>query len=339
MVETGARYGVSAAVITIVSKTLEELGAPPRGLEQRAVGYVDGRAADAMLDDAAAALADPAVGIAIARRISPGALGLLDYALFTGERWGDAIRRVAQFYGVVTERVTMSIEDDGETASVTLTRHPLHVQNRHWVELSFGVITERARLAIGSDFRLRGVELQHPAPERDAGHERYFGAPVRFGAPKDRLVFSSSLLAAPLRTGAAVLADALEHRLAELVPPVLDPAMVGAREAIGRGIDERDVTLETVAGRLGMSARSLQRTLRERGTTFKDLVDEIRRDRALALLQTNTLTVVEIGRRLGFVDPTAFFRAFRRWTGTTPGSQRGEVGAAIKPRRGRSERR
>jgi AraC-like DNA-binding protein len=149
-------------------------------------------------------------------------------------------------------------------------------------------------------------------------------------------LFPSALLAAPLRTGAAVLADALEQRLAELVPPVLDPTMVSVRQAIGRGIDERDVALETVAGRLGMSARSLQRTLRDRDTTFKDLVDEIRRDRALALLQTNTITVVEIGRRLGFVDPTAFFRAFRRWTGTTPGSRRE---AGTPDRSGRRERR
>ena len=283
-----------------------------------------GDESDALFHDAAAATGDMAIGIAAARKLAPGSLGLLDYALFTGETWGEAIRRVAQFYAVATERVGMAIEEHGDEAHLVLRHHAVYRSNRHWIEFSFAVIVERARQAMGTSFRLRGVDFAHDAPAGDAGHERYFAAPVRWSQPFDRLVFDRALLAVQLQTGAIALAEALERRLAELVPATLDSTMVGVRDAIARGIDAGDVTLDTVAERLGTSTRSLQRTLREHDTSFKELLDEMRRDRALVLLRASEMTVAEVGRRVGFSDPTAFFRAFRRWTGSTPASQRGE---------------
>ena len=309
-------------VVAAVARALGELGAPTRTFDETGARYVSGPQADALLDDAGVALDDPAPGIAVARRMSPGTLGLLDYALFTGQTWGVALRRVAQFYAVATERVTMSIEESDDEARVVLTRDPRYRQNRHWIELSFAVIAARGRQAIGPKFCVLSVDFAHGAPASSAAHQAHFGAPVRFDQPIDRLTFDRAWLSAPLRTSAGALAEVLELRLAELVPLALDPAMLRAREAIIVGIDAGDVTLETVAGRLGTSARSLQRMLREHGTGFKELVDVMRRDRALALLQKNELTIAEVGRRVGFADSTTFFRAFRRWTGTTPGSQR-----------------
>jgi AraC-like DNA-binding protein len=315
--------GVAVGVVAAVARVLGELGAFTRSFDESGARYVSGPQADALLDDAAVALGDPAPGIAVARRMAPGTLGLLDYALFTGETWGVALRRVAQFYAVATERVTMSIDESGDEARVLLARDPGYRQNRHWIELSFAVIAERARQAIGPEFRVRSVDFAHAAPPTASAHESHFGAPVRFDQPVDRLLFDRAWLASPLRTSAGALAEVLELRLAELVPVALDPVMLRVREAIIFGIDAGDVSLETVAGRLGTSARSLQRMLREHGTGFKELLDLMRRDRALALLQKNELTIADVGRRVGFADSTTFFRAFRRWTGTTPGSQRG----------------
>jgi AraC-like DNA-binding protein len=319
-----AERGVSAAVVATVARALGELGVDvPRFDDADVKGYVAGPEADALLDGAAAKLDDPALGVSVAERMPAGSLGLLDYALFTGERWGDAIRRVAQYYAVASERVTMSIECNDDEACVALTRDPTQPSSRHWIEFSFAVITSRARQSMGPMFQLRGVEFVHGAPPATASHERYFASPVRFGQAQDRLVFDAHWLEAPLKTGAATLADALDRKLAELVPPILDPTMLRVREALQHGINEGHPTLEGVADRLGTSTRSLQRTLRERGTGFKEQLDAMRRDRALALLRAGDRTVAEIGHLLGFADTATFFRAFRRWTGTTPGSQRG----------------
>lgn len=84
--------------------------------------------------------------------------------------------------------------------------------------------------------------------------------------------------------------------------------------AMGRGVPEMD----HVASQLGMTARTLQRRLGERETTFQPLVDGVRRRYAERYLSDDRLAVAEIAFLVGFADPSNFHRAFRRWTGTTP---------------------
>jgi AraC-like DNA-binding protein len=95
--------------------------------------------------------------------------------------------------------------------------------------------------------------------------------------------------------------------------------MIRVRAVIVRAVDDATATLEAVAQQLHMSPRSLQRLVREHGTSFKQLLDEMRRDRALMLLRESKHTVSEVAVKVGFADVTGFFRAFKRWTGTSPG--------------------
>jgi AraC-like DNA-binding protein len=320
--ERGTNRGISAGIVKLVARALGELGAPPTKLDAVETGYVPGPVADALVDNAAVALADPALGIALARHLPAGSLGPLDYAMLTAGTWGEALRRSAQFYAVVSDRVEMTLEELGDEAHVVQRLVPGVPQSRHWVEMLFAVITERGRQAVGPEFRLRSIAFAHAAPPADCGHARYFDAPVHFGEPVDRLVFDRSFLAAPLLAGAAGLAAALERQLAELVPTALDPSMVRVRAAVSAGIDDGSATLDATAERLQMAPRTLQRMLQDHDTSFKQLLDDMRRDRALALLHDGKLTVAEIAAKVGFAEATGFFRAFRRWTGTTPGSQR-----------------
>jgi AraC-like DNA-binding protein len=80
-------------------------------------------------------------------------------------------------------------------------------------------------------------------------------------------------------------------------------------------------SLDALAARLERPKRTLQRELSRRGTSHQGLVDEARRTRAQAMLETG-VTVAEVSDRLGFSEPSAFFRAFRRWTGETPKQHR-----------------
>lgn len=85
--------------------------------------------------------------------------------------------------------------------------------------------------------------------------------------------------------------------------------------------------MSEVCRRLALSARTLQRRLSEESTGFAELLDDVRRERALALLEAPDLTVSQISFLLGYSEPAAFFRAFRRWTGATPQEVRGDRGA------------
>jgi AraC-like DNA-binding protein len=88
-----------------------------------------------------------------------------------------------------------------------------------------------------------------------------------------------------------------------------------------RNVDEA-VTVDDVAKRLAVSAQHLRRLLRDEGTSFREIKEEILRDEAIASLVRGGETVEELSDRLGFSEPSAFRRAFRRWTGNPPGSYR-----------------
>jgi AraC-like DNA-binding protein len=94
------------------------------------------------------------------------------------------------------------------------------------------------------------------------------------------------------------------------------------RQAVLDGLRQGDVLIDTIARRLAMSARTLQRRLGDEGTTFDALLDATRKELAFSYLAGDSLASSEVAFALGFSDSTAFHRAFKRWTGTTPGAWR-----------------
>jgi AraC-like DNA-binding protein len=299
---------------------LREAGVPVVDPEENA-GYVVGALADGVLEQGAKALGDPTIGLTVASRLAPGSLGPLDYVLFTSETWGAALALVAKYYAVASERVRLTIEPRGKETAIVLRREPPYDVNRFWVELSLALIVERARQSLGADWKPLRVEFMHPAAAPSTEHAAWFGAPVAFGAASDQLVFASTWMDRPSHTAMGSLAAVLESRLAELVPADADPIMLRIRDAIARGMDAGQLEIANVASRLAMSTRSLQRALSQRGVKFSDVVDDIRRARSLEYLRAGQ-TIAQVAEKVGFSDPSALFRAYRRWTGTTPGADR-----------------
>jgi AraC-like DNA-binding protein len=100
-----------------------------------------------------------------------------------------------------------------------------------------------------------------------------------------------------------------------------DPLLQQVKTALARRIQD-ELTLADLAGMLGQSTRALQRHLRQRGTSHRQLLDTVRRDLALELLADKTNSTAVVAHALGFATPQAFYRAFTRWTGTTTAAWR-----------------
>ena len=90
-------------------------------------------------------------------------------------------------------------------------------------------------------------------------------------------------------------------------------------------LPDREPTVAAIAARLHMSARSLQRRLQDEDTRFTEVLSDLRRELALRYLQDRRISIGEVGFLLGFLDVTAFHRAFKRWTGRTPAEHRQEA--------------
>jgi|SRR5215212_1284047 len=189
-------------------------------------------------------------------------------------------------------------------------------------ELTFaGTICGTRRQAGGNDV-IKAVHVTHAAPAYCAEYERIFRIPVVFASDKNALLLrDDGWLTEKPQSSSPVVFDVLRSR-AEALLATLESATSTkgrVRKLLLPILQTGSVSVEVIAGTLRMSRQTLFRRLRREGTTFERLLDELRRDLALHYL-SGKMSVNETTYLLGFSDRAAFTRAFKRWTGTTPGS-------------------
>lgn len=179
---------------------------------------------------------------------------------------------------------------------------------------------------VGKRVRLRLVELPYPEPEQVRLAENYdhiFGVPVVFNAQVPALEFDDTTLRAPI----IQTEETLEEYLRESPTLMMaerdydSTASAQVRSVLEQGMKGRTSTAEDIASMLSVSVPHLRRLLRHDGTSLNQLREEVLRDAAVAGLRRGE-SIDELSRRLGFSEPSAFRRAFKRWTGSTPSSYR-----------------
>jgi AraC-like DNA-binding protein len=163
--------------------------------------------------------------------------------------------------------------------------------------------------------------MRRTAPVDSSTHERIFApAKLRFAAPSCGFVFAASALDEPLAEADANLHAVMRKYAEQLMEgmPQGPNFTARTREIIVRHLAAGAVNIGAVARELHMSARTLGRRLEGEGTTFTDLVDDIRKRMAMRYVGTQSHALSEVAFMLGFAHPAAFHRAFKRWTGQTP---------------------
>ena len=171
------------------------------------------------------------------------------------------------------------------------------------------------------------VSFPHGRRPGDEELARLLGCEPKFGRDSTEVVLPAAVLDARLPTADAVLFRVLDRQLADRLKEVTiaSPFPDRVRKVIVDYLHRERLSMEAVARILGCSERTLHRRLTDDGTSFRGLVDEARRSRAVALLE-NGAAVPEVAAVLGYAEETAFYRAFKRWTGTTP-----EIWRATQP--------
>lgn len=233
--------------------------------------------------------------------------------------------RVCRYFLLLTDTGRYEVSSAGGTTVLALRADP---SSRPANELCDFAVAVPFQYGVRNvhDFRALEVVLPYPRPPHARELERFFGAPVRFAAPGIGLVFPEALLAAPLRAAAPELARLLESVAVERLAALPDSGdeLAQVRQVLREAMRRGDASLEAVARRLRLSPRVLQRHLKTRGTGFAAELDAVRRDLALVLVR-QSLALQEIAFLLGFSEPAAFHRAFRRWTGESPGQHRARL--------------
>lgn len=195
-------------------------------------------------------------------------------------------------------------------------------------EQTIVAVTEISREVCRDTFYPDAVYFKHASPGDLAAHEAYFGCPVHYGADRDALEVSEEALAKPNRLGDANVAAFIDTHLEQEIEALSEGQDLASqvREAVANALSSGVPTISAVAGRFGMSGRTLQRRLADDGHTFQLLVDAARRELAERLLKATDYSLAEVAFLTGFSEQSAFTRAFKRWAGQTPRSFRLEAG-------------
>lgn len=272
---------------------------------------------------------DPDLGLHTAEAFNPGALDILGYVILSCESAADAIDRLARYAGLLNEGLRVRLEPRGDEsvcrfdAVTTLDNYLLRTPRQPMEAMAAGLVTTMRRLTV-PHVEPVATTFRHPAPASTTEHARILGPHVSFGAEADSVVYRTADLATPLLSANPALLAAFEP-LAQESLDASDGAGTVSRQVV-RMLEHRIKgivpTLEEAAMALAMSTRSLQRKLRDEGITYQQIVDDVRSRMATRHLSKPGTTAAEVAFLLGFSEPSAFARAFRRWTGTTPGSVR-----------------
>ena len=236
-----------------------------------------------------------------------------------------SFERAERYARVLTSVSTYEIEPTDEGAFLHLHRDgERRLGMRLSNEATIASIVSISREVSSGEFRPLAVFFKHPAPESVAEHEGHFGCPVHFASDRDALLVSDATLKTPNTVGDAGLAKFFETHLEAELAKLEDDASLERRVRIriSRSLSEGIPPISDVAGHLGMSGRTLQRRLSERGSSFQTLLDEARRRLAERLLRETEYSLAEVAFMTGFAEQSSFTRAFKRWAGRTPRSYR-----------------
>jgi AraC-like DNA-binding protein len=260
----------------------------------------------------------PDMGLRIGREASTSSLGIVGFLVENSPDVGAALRNLVAHQPLHDRGGAVTLRSDGTTATLC------YVRDQHGIEgadqiadgaLAIGLNVMRA--LCGADFKLSSVRLKRPQPADAEPYGRAFGAPVQFAAEENGLLFPASWLAHRLPGADEDLRRALERQIH--AAEVLERSSLDHMRRVLRTLLHTGGATETrLANLFAMHRRTVNRRLRAEGTTFRRLVDEVRFEVARHLLETSALRVGEIAGFLDYADASAFTRAFRRWSATTP---------------------
>lgn len=266
-------------------------------------------------------LSAPHLGLDIADQMQAGSLGILGYLLRNSPTVGVYCEMLERYQFILMTGMQFNFRTSGRQLEVQwqIFRPPSE-SVRHDIEFSLAAFLNVLREALGDSVVPHKVFLTHACREPQGRYARTFGSDVLFTQDQNCLFFSETLLGMPLSTGdSRLLAILSEHADAQLQKwRAKEDLVEQARFLITTSLETEDAGAEPLAKMLHMTTRTLNRHLRQHGTTYKKLREEVIVELAKQSLANTDASITVIGGKLGYTEASAFVRAFKRMAGTTP---------------------
>ncbi len=323
-------HSVAASYVSMILEFASMLGMSPPALMQD-VGIdasqlndsdyrVSARQYDALFGRIADQTGFEHFGLRCGQLVRPGHYGVVGYVVMNCHTFGEVLRQAERYQRLVGDVGHSVARQNGDNVELRWIPNiqPVHPQ---LVEQHVTAIVSYSWWVTQARHPPLSIHFSHAAPASTEEHERFFGCPVLFSQPFDGVTFPLSYvdiaIPQPDATMRDLMADHAERLLSQLSEHNAFLDEIKAHLALRMA--ESAPTLESVSRHLGLHPRNLQRKLQSEGLSFKQLLDETRKEAAIHYIHDASVALPEIAFMLGFAEQAVFQRAFKRWTGQTPG--------------------
>lgn len=274
----------------------------------------------------------PSLGLEVGNELQPAGLGLLGTVISNASTLHEAIGLTSRYYRLLTDQPLLHIAQDDRESTLTFLRLPDEEmdpeRDRPLMEFALAgtlrlcqwlTINEQAQRGL-----ITSVTLRHSAPADLRKYREIFRIEPRFDQPENSITLLEDFLNQPVAYSDPEMLAMLRQQAERAQEHMSPHESVAERTAaqIRKRLAGHMPTATQIAERLNMSRSTLQRRLSEEGTSFREISEGIRRDMALKLVGDPTQSLEETADLLGYSEPAAFYHAFRRWTGQSPGAYR-----------------
>ena len=266
---------------------------------------------------------DEALGLRLGEIVDPDRMGLMGHIIFNSDTVAEALHQYVRLQRLVNEAVHLYHTREGDEVRVVWQVPDPTLYCIADMDRTLSAAFTRARHFIHPQLAINYLTLAHEKPDYRAHYERIFQCPIYFGAGETSLAFPARYLDKPLPHSNPYVYSALQTHVNRLMRQLRArrSTVDRVRRIISRQLP-RTPDVDRVAETLNMSRQTLYRKLKKEGESFQHLAESVRRERALRYVAEGEYGLTEVAFLLGFSELSAFSRAFKRWTGETPGHYR-----------------
>lgn len=268
---------------------------------------------------------NPAMPMLCGTKVAFGVYEVIDYLTAATATVGEGLTQLARYFDIISTRMVWRVEPEGFPRKIFLrSLHGDRAVGHCFMQYTLGVTITRFYDSAEGDLSIERVELALPEPPDEEPYRALFRCPLSFGHDETLLLMSERCWQLPMKRREASLQRVLERHVQQLLASQTEQQapLLRARVVVREALPQGPPRLVEVASKLAMSERTLQRRLREGGTSFQELVDGERHQVALDHIRNPRLSIGDVAYLLGYSESSAFVRAFKRWTGATPSAYR-----------------
>ncbi len=259
---------------------------------------------------------------------TPSRIGVFSLAceyMLDATTLGESLKRAIYFYHTISDAIHFELTETEDQAHFSITLKRPELDEKHLLmELLLLIWHRFPSWLVAEVIPLIAVHFTYSAPDHQQEYRLLYPGPCHFNQPKNTLVWSNHVLQWPIRRNKTQLKAFLKEvplpwfRKQRYMENITDQVIRYLEDSPGAKL----TSIEPVARHLNMTSRTLRRRLAAEGNSFQSLKDQINQQRAIYWLSQEDISVAQISQRCGYTEPGAFIRAFKQWTGISPGEYR-----------------